>query len=42
MKHTKPKKSLADFSKTAIVPMDQLLKINGGASNSIIIEVPID
>ncbi len=39
MKHTTPKKSIADFKKTAMVPMNQLLKIKGGID--IIIEIPI-
>ncbi len=40
MKNTTPKKSLADFSKTAIVPTEQLSKVKGGEA-TIIIEVPI-
>ncbi len=40
MKNTTPKKSIADFSKTAIVPTNQLSKIKGG--NVIVTEEPIN
>jgi len=40
MKHTTPKKSIADFSKNAIATTDQLTKIKGG-SVTIIIDLPL-
>jgi len=42
MKHTTPKKSIADFTKNAIVSTDHLLKIKGGTTEvlEIIIEEP--
>ena len=40
MRNTAPKKSIADFSKTAIVPTNQLCKIKGG-TNSIVVEDPL-
>ncbi len=34
MKHTIPKKSIADFKKNAIVSTDHLLKIKGGTADA--------
>ncbi len=41
MKNTNQKKSLADFSKNAMISTDQLLKIKGGGDGMIIIENPL-
>lgn len=39
MKHTTPKKSMADFKKNAIISNDQLLKIKGGTTSIIVEEL---
>jgi len=41
MKHTRPKKSIADFTKNAIVSTDHLLKTKGGTTEIIIEDLPL-